>query len=50
MKTTRWIKTIILAGLCAGISIVIAACYGAYDMEPADDDDSAATDDDDSSQ
>jgi len=50
MKISRKIKTLTLAALCAGISVVIAACYGAYDMEPADDDDSAATDDDDSSQ
>lgn len=51
MKTTRRLKAIMLAALCAGIGIVIAACYGVMDDDTyADDDDSAAADDDDSSQ
>ena len=51
MKATRKIKAVLLAALCAGIGVVIAACYGVMDDDTyMDDDDSAAADDDDSSQ
>ncbi len=51
MKITRRLKAIMLAALCTGITVVIAACYGPTDgITPVDDDDSATGDDDDSSQ
>lgn len=51
MKITRKLKALVLAALCTGITVVIAACYGVMDgVTPVDDDDSAPADDDDSSQ